>query len=251
VAIVRGIETTIRALSRLFPDSPVPGHPGPGDSDAAPVRADPGALVGEASGRAMLDGLDLPLVDGASCADADEAAAAAQRIGFPVVVKVDVRGVAHRAKLGLVTVGCRDSGEVTAAVDHAYASLDRYGIDRADVAAILVQRTASGTEMLVGLHRSALGAFLTVGRGGGTAGAGTAATTMLLPVPLEAIRDAVAEASGRAAGGAGVAQAADGIARLASAFTGGPLVGYSMVEINPAMVTDAACAFVDVLMVAR
>jgi acyl-CoA synthetase (NDP forming) len=253
VAIVRGIETTIRALSRLFPDDRrTPGDdPHGSDGDAVPAQADPGALVGEAEGRAMLDGLDLPLVDGASCAGVDEAVAAAQRLGFPVVVKVDVRGVAHKAKLGLVTVGCQDAADVSAAVDSAYESLDRHGIDRADVAAILVQRMVSGTEVLVGLHRSPLGEFLSVGRGGVAAGAGTVATTLMLPVPPETIRGAVAEASGRAADGAGVTQAAEGIARLAAAFTDGPLAGYATVEVNPAMVTDSACAFVDVLMVAR
>jgi acyl-CoA synthetase (NDP forming) len=242
VAIVRGVETTIRALARLFPADP------PDPQEAAPAAA-AGVLVGEAEGRAILDGLGLPLVPGRAAADADDAVAAAEEIGHPVVVKLDVEGVAHKAKLGLVTVGCRTGDEVRAAIASGRRSLAAHAPDAA--ATILVERMVAGSEVLVGLHRSPLGVFLTVGGGGTAAGAGSRASTYRLPEKPDVLRDAVARAAGLPASGAGVATATDALVALGGHFASGPLEGYETVEVNPMIVSPEACWFVDVLMVVR
>ena len=244
VAIVRGIETTIQALARLFPDDGL-GAPAADRGE----QAEAGTLVSEAEGRALLSRLDLPLVAGASCTDAASAIEAATELGFPVVVKVDVRGVAHKAKLGLVTVGCRSRDDVAAAVRASYDSLQAHGIPADDVVAILVQRMAAGAEVLVGLHRSDLGAFVTVGAGGVAARAGTAARTFLLPSDPATLRGAIGGVTGDALDSLGVADAARAVAVIAAEFADGSLREYTTVEINPMMVTRDSCSIVDVLMV--
>lgn len=246
MAVVRGIETTIRALSRLFPG----GGPseddagGEGDSDERPV-----GLVGEAEGREVLTALGIPVVAGERCDDVDAAVRAAEGIGWPVVVKLDVRGVAHKAKLGLVTVGCRDREDLEDAVSRSLESLLDHGLKQDDVTGILVQRQASGAEVLLGLQRSELGAFLTVARGGVTAGKGTQSATYLLPVDESLLGAAVASASGLDPQASGCARAVAAAMTLCEQFGGGTLRGYATVEVNPAMVSAESCEFVDVLMI--
>jgi acetate---CoA ligase (ADP-forming) len=248
VAIVRGIETTIRALSRLFPadrsgDAEHADHAADDDHAALP------GLIGEGGGREILARLDLPLVGGETCSGVEEAVEAAERLGWPVVMKLDVAGVAHRAKLGLVKVGCRDRPELESAITAALEALVAHGRDPRDLLGILVQRQASGVELLLGLHRSSLGAFVTIARGGIDAGVGTFSHTHLLPVTDEILADTISEVSGLAHESPGCQAAAAATASLCSHFQNGVLSQYSTVEINPALVSARGCAFVDVLMV--
>ncbi|MEN3273412.1 MAG: hypothetical protein V7636_2173 [Actinomycetota bacterium] len=247
VAIVRGVETTIRALSRLFPADPADPYPAgePSPDEAASV------LVGEAEGRAILADLGLPLVPGRTAADDDEAVAAATELGFPVVVKLDIAGVAHKAKLGLVTVGCRDAEDVRRAVESARRSIASVATVRDAETTILVERMAVGSEVLVGIHRSPLGLFLTIGGGGVAAGSGTRATTFRLPEKSESVRDAIARASGVGPTSVGVETATEAVLRLGDLVASGALADYETVEVNPMIVSPEACCFVDVLMVAR
>jgi|GEM_PF-3957957 len=249
ITIVRGIEGTIQALARLFPDDEA--SPERESDHGASTQTGGDAVIGEVEGRALLSDLDLPFAAGEVCRDADAAAAAADRIGFPVVVKLDAPGVAHKAKMGLVTVGCRDAAAVAEAVSNGRASLQDHGLDPDDLSGILVQEMVSGREVLVGLHRAPMGAFLTVGAGGVSAGAGSVAATMLLPVPTRELTAAVAKATGLPAASAGVGQAVEAVVKLAEAFESGNLRSYDVIEINPAMISADACFFVDVLLEPR
>lgn len=250
ITIVRGIEGTIQALAKLFPVDDDAG-PDPKAHDEAPGHDGADGVIGEVEGRALLAGLDLPFVSGEVCHEAESAAAAGRRIGFPVVVKVDVPGVAHKAKMGLVTVGCRDEAAVLDAVARARTSLASHGLDPDQISGILVQQMASGREVLLGFHRAAMGAFLTVGAGGVGAGAGSVASTMLLPTPTRDLGPAIAKAAGVPVTSPGVKQAVDAVAALAEAFVTGDLQDYSVLEINPAMISPEACSFVDVLLEPR
>jgi acetate---CoA ligase (ADP-forming) len=251
VAIVRGLETTIRALSRLFPAQRAAGGTAASRQESGGDHDDqlPG-LVGESAGRAALARLGLPLVAGETCASVEAAADAADRIGWPVVVKLDVAGVAHRAKLGLVKVGIRDRQELETAIAAVMQSLATSGRDAASVLGILVQQQASGAEVLLGLHRSGLGSFVTVAGGGVLAGAGTFARTYLLPVTGDQLAEAISDVACLPRDAPGCVTAVAAAATLCSQFTDGSLREYDTVEINPALISESACAFVDVLMVA-
>jgi acyl-CoA synthetase (NDP forming) len=245
VAVVRGLETTIRALSRLYP-----AEPDAGAAPDPPANA-PAGMVGEIEGRRLLTELGLPFVRGEVCADADAAAAACERLTPPVVVKLDIEGISHKAKVGGVVVGCRSADEVRAAVMSAYAQLAEHGRGPDQVLGILVEEQADGVEVLAGLSRSETGAFLTVGAGGALAGAGTSACTLLLPADREDIErvlwpfvrpvDPLA---------AGPAAAAEAIQRLCEAFDAELLSGYATAEINPMFVSAHQAAIADVLLVA-
>jgi acetyltransferase len=94
--------------------------------------------------------------------DADHAADAAVRIGFPVVVKVDAAAASHKSDVGGVAIDLADAGAVRAAVRGMQARLAGLGPLR-----FLVQQfVADGQELIVGASRSAAGHMVMFGLGG-------------------------------------------------------------------------------------
>jgi len=247
VLIVRGIETTIRALSRLFPDDRCRSR----EPEAGSAGEIPPTVIGEGTGREVLNelGLDLPIVAGERCSDVETAVAAATRIGWPVVVKLDVVGVAHKARLGLVTIGCRNAAEIEAAIERSTRSLIAHGYTVQDLAGILVERLATGVEVLLGLHWSELGRFLTIGTGGIGAREGSSAETYLLPVSEETLISTISRMSGLPSTSRGCRATAHAVAELSAAFKFGALSTFSVVEVNPVLISEDECTFVDVLLI--
>lgn len=115
----------------------------------------------------MLARYGLSFVAHETAGNADEAAAAADRLGYPVAVKVDSADIAHKTEIGGVRLGLRDAGEVRSAVREIMASAARLQ-PTASVDGVLVQRMApKGVEVLLGVMRDpALGLQIVVGAGG-------------------------------------------------------------------------------------
>lgn len=244
IAVLRGLENTVRALSRLYPET---SSQITESSHAAPASTE---VVGEIEGRRLLDELEVPVIQGTVCTNADEAADACADLSFPVVVKLDIAGASHKAKVGGVVLNLRTAGEVRDAVKSAYAKLAENGIESDRVLGILVEEQAEGDEVLVGLSRSELGAFLTIGRGGVRAGAGTPAETMVLPVDDKNIERALRKfAPVAGAESLGLAAAVGTVQQLSVAFESGALSEYGTVEVNPLFVSNDRAAIVDVLLV--
>lgn len=246
IAVVRGIDMTIRALSRLFP---APAGP-PAEPHPAVPAGDSAAVVGEIEGRQILSRLGLPVAAGHAAASADEAARLIGELPAPVVVKVDLRGVPHKDQVGAVTVGCRTPADVHRAVKKSYRLMAEHGIGTGQVLGLLVEEQLTGTEVLVGLSRSDLGRFLTIGAGGTRAGRGSAARTVLLPATRADLAQAAAPFLLPARGDdPGVVATLDLLERLCAEFETGGLTGYSTVEVNPLFVSPGRAAIADVLLV--
>ncbi|RBY92979.1 acetate--CoA ligase family protein [Blastococcus sp. TF02A-30] len=107
----------------------------------------------------------VPVVQETVATDPDAAAAAAERLGYPVAVKLLADDVAHKSELGGVLLGLSSAGEVAGAAKDMLARLPR---PVADGARLLVQpMVAPGLEMLLGIKRDeAFGPVLVVGLGG-------------------------------------------------------------------------------------
>jgi acyl-CoA synthetase (NDP forming) len=92
-------------------------------------------------------------------ADEDDAVAAAEEIGYPVVLKTAAPGITHRSDVDGVTVGRADEG----ALRTAYADL----ASRLGPAVSVHQQVPAGVELSVGIARdAALGPMVVLAAGG-------------------------------------------------------------------------------------
>jgi len=240
----------IRALADLSAWSSgraLPPHPNRRRAGAL-LRGRSGPLD-EVRARRLLGlyGVDAP--DEEVVATPEEAAEAASRMGFPVAVKALAAALPHKASAGAVSVGLRTEAEVERAASTVLRAARRAGVEPDGV---LVQRMASGAEVLVGgLRDERFGPAVTVKPGGSAVEVGEAE---FLAAPLRA-GEAEAFVADRAAAlgldrrrhdlGA-VSAALEAVARLLSDLRG----RLTELEANPLMVARRGAVAVDALAVA-
>jgi acetyl coenzyme A synthetase (ADP forming)-like protein len=132
-------------------------------------RAAPGAAVWlrPAEVRALLGAYGIATPEQAVAADADAAAAAARRIGFPVAVKLVSDAVTHKSDVGGVVLDLDDEASVRAAFADIAARMRAAGRAR-DLEGVMVQAMVrDGTEAIVGVtHDPSFGPMLMFGLGG-------------------------------------------------------------------------------------
>lgn len=123
-------------------------------------------LITEHAAKGLLAQYDIPVVAEASAADVDEAIACAERLGYPVVLKLDVPGVAHKTELGFVRLGL----DSAASVAEAAAAMRRSQQQMPSSAAgrfLLQPMLRSDFELMLGMKRDPVfGPLLMVGLGG-------------------------------------------------------------------------------------
>lgn len=139
---------------------------------AAPAHADAASdqarMLSEAAAKAMLRAAGLPIPEGVVAASAEQAAREAERLGFPVVMKVVSAQIAHKTEAGGVKLGIASAGAAREAYATIHESVARHQPD-AIIDGILVERMLppGGREVLVGVHSdAAFGLVLTFGLGG-------------------------------------------------------------------------------------
>ncbi|WP_424009231.1 acetate--CoA ligase family protein [Haloferax denitrificans] len=133
------------------------------------ARADGRTTLTEAEAKGLLAdaGIETPAFEVASTPE--DAAAAAERIGFPVVLKVSSPAVTHKSEwmggLG-VTVGVADADEAAAVAADVFDAAADSGID-ADVLVEAAADVDAGTEVIVGgLRDPSFGPVVLTGLGG-------------------------------------------------------------------------------------
>jgi acyl-CoA synthetase (NDP forming) len=99
--------------------------------------------------------------------NANDAVAAAERIGFPVALKIESRDIPHKTEAQGVALGLRDAAAVRAAHATILENVRRHS-PRANIDGVIVQAMAeSGVEMVVGLQRDPVfGTVVMAGLGG-------------------------------------------------------------------------------------
>ena len=168
VPVLEGMRTGLLALRHLL------GHArhAPGAGPAAPARPggtcsrrDRGAALlaaGVTSGTALLELLGEYGIDSAAAreaGDADGVLAAAESIGYPVVLKTADPAVTHKSDVRGVLLGLRDRAELA----RAYADLSA----RLGPRVLVCQSVPAGPELAVGIARDPdLGPLIVVGAGG-------------------------------------------------------------------------------------
>ena len=109
-----------------------------------------GTLLDEAKGKAAIGELGLQVPASCVASDAEAAAEAAAKIGFPVVLKVLEPVLAHKMKAGGVVLSLRSPEQVRAAMDEMAARLAR---DGHSLKRVLVERMVSDPrrELILGV----------------------------------------------------------------------------------------------------
>jgi acyl-CoA synthetase (NDP forming) len=121
----------------------------------------------EAEAKNLLAAHGLPIVPEHSCADPASAVAAAEALGYPVVLKILSPDIVHKSEIGGVLLGVRDA----AAVREGFATLTAraaVAMPDARLSGVLVaKQMAGGTECILGIHRDPVfGPVAMVGLGG-------------------------------------------------------------------------------------
>jgi acyl-CoA synthetase (NDP forming) len=138
------------------------GPPGP------EVLLEVPAVVGTASeheAKGILAGLGVPVVEGELARSGEEAVFMARRLGYPVVVKVSSRQIAHKTEIEGLLTGVTDEAGVLRAFDQVMAA--GRSVPGAAVDGVRVERQRRGLEMIVGAVRDpTFGPTVLVGFGG-------------------------------------------------------------------------------------
>ena len=158
VPFLESTETAMLALRNArahgrFLDRPDRAHSSP----AAPrPSAGFSGTLGHAEAMQLLRDFGVPLAETIAVKDAAAAVAAAGRLGYPVVLKIDSPHIAHKTDVGGVRVDCGDAAAVRAAFGDMLDEVQR----RAPTARLdgaLVQRMITGgREMILGVKTDPL-----------------------------------------------------------------------------------------------
>ncbi|MEV4381079.1 acetate--CoA ligase family protein [Streptosporangium sp. NPDC049644] len=121
----------------------------------------------EPTAKELLDRHGVPVPASGVATTADEAVAVAERVGYPVVLKVVSAQITHKSDVGGVAVGLADAGQVRAAYHRIREAVPAARPD-AEVGGVLVEAMASaGLDVLVGVSRDPVfGQVVTFGLGG-------------------------------------------------------------------------------------
>jgi acetate---CoA ligase (ADP-forming) len=169
IPVLEGTRSGLLALRHLLdqaapPEPPqVPPHepldpPDPGRRQRWTARLTEGGLSG-ADLFGMLRDYGIPAVRARQARTRAAALTAAAEIGYPVVVKTDEPGIAHKSDVAGVRLGLGDPEAVGSAYDDLAARLGPR--------VLVCQTAASGTELALGIVRDpALGPLVVISAGG-------------------------------------------------------------------------------------
>ncbi len=182
--VFRGPETAVETFAHLAQfyrnqrallEAPGPlAHTEPPDAEGA--RAIVAAALAEGrrqlsgpESKALLEAYRIPVARTLTAATADEAARAAQAIGFPVVMKIDSPDVTHKSDVGGVKLALADADAVRAAFAQIRAAVKARRPD-ARITGVTVETMVArphGRELMVGVLRDSIfGPAIAFGAGG-------------------------------------------------------------------------------------
>ncbi len=233
IPVLEGVRSGLRALGHLRTHADPPPLP---VVEEGPRRGLPAGWRDAVSTLQLVAGYGLAVVPTLAAAEAEAAVAAAREAGYPVVVKTDEPGVAHRARVGGVVLDVADDD----AVRTAYSRLGGLG------PRVVVQPQLAGVaEYALGVVTDPqLGPLVLVAHGGSRIEE-VAARVVALP-------EAVLADPGRVVAGlpgvldearAPLAEAAAAVARLALDHTG----SLTALDVNPLLLTRDGLVAVDAL----
>jgi acetyltransferase len=134
----------------------------------AEIAARPGpATLDEVTSKRLLAAYGIPLPQEALAATADEAAAAAARIGYPVVLKAVSADLPHKSDAGAVVLNITDEAALRAAHARIAAALASHPASPRLEGVLVAEMVRGGKEFVLGAKRDPeVGPVLLFGTGG-------------------------------------------------------------------------------------
>ncbi|HVJ97591.1 MAG TPA: acetate--CoA ligase family protein [Acidimicrobiia bacterium] len=206
--------------------------------------------LSEAESKALLAQYGVPVLSERTARDVDGAAAAAEAIGYPVVLKLCGDAIAHKTERGLVRLNVRDEDAVRAA---AAQLLDAARPDDGAVELLVAPMVAGNRELIAGLVRDEqFGPAVMLGVGGVLAEAVADVAFRLVPlaaVDADALIDDLATQKllGPFRGEPAVDRAALRATLLGLSQLAADRPDVRSVDVNPLIVVDGQPVAVDAL----
>jgi acetyl-CoA synthetase (ADP-forming) len=206
--------------------------------------------LSEAESKALLARHGVPVPGEALVATPEEAAEAAEGIGYPIVVKLCGAGIAHKTERGLVKLGLRDAAAVQAAAAELLAAARP---EDGDVALLIAQMVSGARELIAGFVRDhEFGPCVMLGIGGVFTEALGDVAFRLAPLEVADADDLIDELANQALLGAVRGEPPVDRAALARILLALAEVGYGderirSIDLNPLIVADGVPVAVDAL----
>ena len=213
-------------------------------ADARDVRAaDADGVLAAGAGRQLLVEAGIPVIETELCTSPSAAAAAARRLGYPVVAKVAHPDLTHKTDAGGVRLGLASAAAVRRAARDLLAL--------ADGAAVLVQPQGRGIELVVGgIRDPGFGPVVLAGLGGVLVETRRDVRLAVAPVDeaaavalLRSLRGAAVLDGLRGAPPADLRAVAAVIVRVGRLLDAVPEI--LELDLNPVLATPAGCVVVD------
>jgi acetate---CoA ligase (ADP-forming) len=133
----------------------------------AAARADGRTALTEAEAKKVFHAYGLPVTNHALAKTEDEAVAAAEKIGYPIVMKIVSPEILHKSDAGGVKVNIKDAAGVREAYATILKNAKAYKAD-ANIHGVLIQEMAPwGTEVIIGsVNDATFGPTVMFGLGG-------------------------------------------------------------------------------------
>jgi acyl-CoA synthetase (NDP forming) len=219
---------------------------------------DPGqSVLSELDSAEVLRRVGVPMVRSVAVPNVQAAQETAETLGFPLVLKALVPGIAHKHDHGLVVVGIADAAQLADEYAALIGRAQNAGAERDAIVTILQPFHRSQAELILGLSSEGpLGVFLVAGFGG--LNAELLDEVVLLPVPLapEVLRARLAEGRvGRLLAAVAGPRRDRVLEEVASVLQSLQILATEQpelirsVDINPLLVGKTGCVAVDALVV--
>jgi acyl-CoA synthetase (NDP forming) len=163
-------ERAYRAISRLADLAKRDLADRTAEPAVAPGLDSVSGVVPEYKAKELLRPLGIPFPESKFAASADEAASAAEAIGYPVVMKAQAAALGHKSDAGGVILNLKTADDVRAAFARMYDNVAAYDASIALDGVLIEQMGKMGTEMIVGAKNDPeWGSVVLAGFGGVTA----------------------------------------------------------------------------------
>lgn len=175
VALFSSTEQCFRALSAWLGRESVlalPSRPPGGSSSEAAAEAQrllalAGHRLSEREAKSVLSAYGVPVVAHVLVQQEDEAVAAADALGYPVVLKVESPDIPHKTEAGVVRLALADAATVRTAYREIVDAASRLSTCPEVVGVLVQPMVAKGLELVIGARNDAtFGPMVVVGLGG-------------------------------------------------------------------------------------